>query len=360
MRLMTRFFTIAAIVIVYGCGARLPTSPASMLVPPQVPGATVTATQGQVISNLTLTSSAGPCIVVRGVSDVWIDRMHIGPCAGQGVLVSGAARIRITNSVIHTEHGGEGGVDTGDGVYIADSTDVLLQGNQFSNNESSVIATGSPRTKVVGNYSLNPIGPYPRGQHFNLANSSDGSEITDNFGEQNPRFRGPAGDRRYIEDAINIYQTSDVLIARNYLRDGDADTGCGIIAGDNNGGSPGHAITIIDNTLIRTSNCGIGVAGGSGHVVRGNRILDSNFAGGRGNVGLYVWDYRDLGTCSGITVTDNIVSNLLSDGTYGDYWDAGNCRDVHAGNNTFGTAARALLTPEGSRLPPPPIPPRPY
>jgi hypothetical protein len=357
MRQAASCYFVAA-VLVHGCsgGPTAPTPPAASSNLP-VPGKTLVATQGQVISNLTLTSNEGPCVVVQGVGDVWIDHARIGPCAGRGIVVANASRIRITNSIIRSGHGGDARVDDGDGVFVVDSTDILIQGNQFSDNESSVVAVGSRNTSIIGNYSLNPLGPYPRGQHFALANGSDQSQITDNFGEQVPRFRGAPGDRRYIEDAINVSQTSDVLIARNYLRDGDADTGCGIIAGDNYGGSPGNGITIIDNTVMRTSNCGIGVAGGANHVVTRNRVLDPNFAGGTGNVGLYVWDYRNLGTCFGITVSDNIVSNLLPDGTYGDYWDAGNCRNVTVERNVFGDAARRFLTPEPQ---PPPVPPLPY
>ena len=363
------FAVIAAAMLCIECGgsksanpqptSSSPVAPTAPATP--APGQTLTATQhGQVISNLTLTSTAGPCIVVSGLNDVWIDHVQLGPCAAQGIRVEGAARLRITNSIIHTGHGGQGQVDSGDGVYIRNSTDVIVQGNQFADNETSVETYASRNTSIIGNYSLNPLGPFPRGQHFQLTNGSDGSQITDNFGEQNPRFRGPVGDQRYIEDAINIYQTGDVTIARNYLRGGDAENGCGIIAGDSNGGIPGNGVTITDNVMVRTSNCGIGVAGGSGHVVRRNRILDTNFEGGSGNIGIYVWDYRSLGTCSNITVRDNIVSNLLPNGTFADYWDGGNCRSLDIGNNTFGNGARALLTPEGSQLPAPSIPPRSY
>jgi len=321
---------------------------------------TITARQGQTISNVTVTSTSGPCILVSGVADVWIDNVKIGPCGAQGVLIRNGARTRVTNSMIHTEHGGDTGFTGGDGIAVFSSSDVLIQGNQLSNNEDSVRIIGSPNARIVGNYSLNPLGPgYPLGNgghHFQLVSSSNGSQVTDNFAEQIPRFRGAADDHRYVEDGVNIGETGNVLVARNYIRDGDSSTGCGITAGDNSGGLPGDSVTITDNVLIRTSNCGIGIAGGSGHVVRRNRVFDSNMPGGSGNAGMYVWDYRSVGGCFGITFADNIVSNLLPDGTYKDFIDVGNCSGVSSVNNTFGSAARALLT----SLPPPPIPPIPY
>lgn len=373
MRALTWFALLAAAALYGGCAGRDEASPPTLAPSPVVPttpatpvSETVTASQGQVISNLAITTTSGPCIVVRGVGDVWIDRVQAGPCGEQGIYVLGAARVRITNSVIHTEHGDVSGFGTGNGILIQNSSDVLVQGNQVSNSSGSILAQASPRTKIIGNYSLNPLGPFPNASHFQLTTGSDHSEISDNFGEQRPRFRGAPDDRQYVEDGINTYQTSDVLIARNYLRDGDSETGCGIIAGDSFDGLPGNNITVVDNVLIRTAHCGVGVVGGTGHVVRGNRILDTNFEGDGGSSGIQVWDWRGHGTCADITVQENIVSNLLPEGYHNDYWDgsgrpdAFRCQNVDFSRNTLGTDARRLLTPEGARLPPPPIPPLKY
>jgi hypothetical protein len=82
---------------------------------------------------------------------------------------------------------------------------------------------------------------------------------------------------------------------------------------------------------------------------------------------LYVWDWQNLGTCSNITVRNNVISNLLTfqsgnlpPGSYWDYWNPGNCSNVTFTGNILGAAARDLLTPLDVKLPPPPIPPVPY
>ena len=186
MSRIARFSAVAAFVILYGCdGGIRPANPSSSSGTASLDGAGTDSYRNPgpghqqpdaQIHRRTLHCRAR-------CNRRLIDHVQIGPCAAHGIVVTGA-RIRITNNVIHTEHGGESGVDTGDGVYIGDSTDVLLQGNQFSNNESSIIAVASPNTSIIGNYSLNPIGPFPRGQHFGLTHSSDGSQITDNFGDR--------------------------------------------------------------------------------------------------------------------------------------------------------------------------------
>lgn len=374
MRGFGRFFIAATALFYVGCTASHPPNAQSSGGSPLAPtttdtlalGENLAATTGQVISNVTITTTSGPCLVVQGVTDVWIDRVTVGPCGAQGIYVIGAARVRITNSVIHTDHGDTSGFGTGTAVLIQNSTDVLVQGNQISNSASSVLAQASPKTKIIGNYSQNPLGPFPNASHFQLTTGSSQSSITDNFGEQVPRFRGAPYDGQFIEDGINIYQTGNVLIARNFIRDGDSANGCGIVIGDSFDGLPGDGVTVTDNTLIRTSHCGIGVVGGSNHILRGNKILDPNFVGDSGSSGIQVWDWRGLGTCANISVRSNIVSNLMPGGWYNDYWNGSGrptnfrCRNVDVIQNVSGANARNLLTPEASKLPTPAIPPLRY
>lgn len=318
----------------------------------------ITATAGQIIRGVKITSTSGPCITVNNVADVWIDNVELGPCAGNGVKItgSGATGIRVTNSVIHTERTGDSGV----GVWIQDASDVLVQGNQLLYNGSGVYAINASSIRVIGNYGLNPRGPFPRGQHVQF-NNVQGGEITDNFGEAKTTGVLFQPD---IEDTLNIYKSSDILVARNYMLgpapgQNPGATGCGVIIGD----SGGDRNIVEDNTLIKTGQCGVGVAGGKDSIVRRNKILDPNFSGGSGNVGIYVANYSSPLACSGHTVAENIVSNKLPSGAYNDIWfsSSSSCGTVNqTPANIKGDAARVLLTPEADKLPRPAIPPKPY
>jgi peptidoglycan/xylan/chitin deacetylase (PgdA/CDA1 family) len=313
---------------------------------PRTASGPITATDGQVITGLHITSNSGPCVTITNKANVWINDSEIGPCGSDGVFISGGSGHRITNSIIHTDHGGPGNV--GMGVFILGSaSNILVHSNQFSTNESSIYAQSSSNIRVIGNYSKNPQGPYPRGQHIQFNGITSGS-VTDNYGV------ATAGQSDQ-EDAINLYQSNSINIARNYMVGGDSTTGCGILIGDEGGTND----TVQNNTLIRTAQCGIGIAGGSGHIASGNKILDTNTVGGAGNVGLYVDNFSGS-PCSNITVTDNIVSNKLPNNSYNDYYNAGNCGAVTASGNIYGDPARTLLVPESTLLPPPSIPPCTY
>ncbi len=305
----------------------------------------INAVSGQTIRNVKITNPSGPCITLHNVTNVWIENVEVGPCAGNGVKVTGGSAIRVTNSLIHTERAGPS--DTGVGLYIANSTDVLAQGNQFERNESSVWAVESGNLRLIGNYSKNPLGPFPRGQHFQY-DKVTGGEIRNNYGV------AIAGQARQ-EDAINIYMSKGITVSGNYVTGGDSPSGCGIIT---DGTGPDNNL-IENNTLIRTAQCGVGIAAGANNIVRGNKVLDTNIPNGSGNTGIYVWNQYP-GTCAGIVVENNIISNRWPNGQYNDYWDGGNCGSVTFRGNILGAEARALLTPESTRLPPPPIPPQPY
>jgi hypothetical protein len=67
---------------------------------------------------------------------------------------------------------------------------------------------------------------------------------------------------------------------------------------------------------------------------------------GLGSVGLYIWNQTARTSCNGMIVEDNVISNRKPDGTFNDYWNSGNCGPVVESGNVFGSAARALLTPE--------------
>jgi hypothetical protein len=328
--------------------------------PDRTPRASIVAAAGQVVSGVRITSATGPCITVADVPDVVIHDVELGPCGGPGVRISGrrATRIRVTNSVIHTERSGRAGLDTGAGVYVGDgASTVLVQGNVIERSETNVFAIRARGVRVIGNYLRNPLGPFPRGTQVQFGWVT-GGEVSDNFGEVVPE-RATAGEHQ-LEDHINMYASRDIRIEGNYLRGGRSRSGCGITLGDGGRDGSGANWTARRNTLVRTGNCGIGIGGGTNAVVDGNRVLDPSLPGGQGNVGIYIWDVYGVGGCAGHTVTNNVVSNRRPEGVYADIYDARTCGPVTMGGNVTGDAARKLLTPEALQLPAPAIPPKRY
>jgi hypothetical protein len=318
-----------------------------VLAPPSVsalvesPPIVMDGQSGVTIRGLKITSQAGPCVTIRNSSSIIIDASDIGPCAGNAVEIVRSSALKVVNSVIHAEHDGTKSENSGLGVFVHSSANVFVQGNEFAYNESSVYAVNSEDVRVIGNFSLNPLGPVPRGQHVQF-NNVQGGMIAENYGLSSgdtALYTYPA----HQEDAINVWSSAFVEVRANYLVGGDSPSGCGIIADGS-----GNANSFVNNVVIRTAQCGIGIAGGTNHVITGNKILDPNISSGLGNVGIYVWNLY-TGPCSGHSVTSNIVSNLWPNGYYGDYWDGGNCGPVTLLDNTWGSAARALLTPESGQ-----------
>lgn len=153
------------------------------------------------------------------------------------------------------------------------------------------------------------------------------------------------------EDHVNMGRSGGVsgspfLIEHNRLRGGGpSGTGTGIIT---DGGD--DYIHIQDNTVDRTGQVGIGVAGGNNIIVRRNKVYGpaTTFtATNQGtNVGIYAW-VNSLGAtngCSNITIQNNRVFwaygnaavNSHPFGRLTPYWDGGNCGSINwANGNTW-------------------------
>jgi hypothetical protein len=329
----------------------LPAPSASPLV--DSPPLAIAGQTGITIRGLRISSTSGPCVrISNSSSNIVIQDSDIGPCGGNAVEIMDSSAIKVVNSSIHAEHDGTMSENSGLGVFVHSSINVLVQGNTFAYNESSVYTVNSQDIQVIGNYSVNPLGPYPRGQHVQF-NNVQGGMINENYGISSgdtALYKYPA----HQEDAINVWSSAFIEVRANYLVGGDSPSGCGVIAD-----GPGNANSLVNNVVIRTAQCGVAIAGGTNHVIAGNKVLDTNLPTGSGNIGIYVWNQYS-GPCSGHSATSNIVSNLLPNGWSNDYWDGGNCGTVNLLNNIWGSDARALLTPESEKLPPPAIPPKPY
>lgn len=130
-----------------------------------------------------------------------------------------------------------------------------------------------------------------------------------------------------VEDLINIYNSSGtgdspITIQNNkFKQGGSSKSGGGIVAGD----SGGSNILIENNVLVDPGQYGIGVAGGTNIVVRGNKIYgrQQSFT----NVGIAVWNQSKV-NCDSIEVSYNRVDLTNKTGIKNPAWNASNCGTI--------------------------------
>lgn len=278
----------------------------------------ITATTGQIIENVHVSSSNSSCITIpNGVTNVVIRNSEIGPCGNSvdhvGVLIQpGASNVTVQRNVIH---------DVASGVYAYQANHPIV---------------------IDRNYVYNIRGPFGRGQmaQFNNVTGSAQSKITCNVSDGLPGTRnGAVHTLHNIEDHINMYSSfgtssNRIEIAYNRLRGGSptSTTGSGIMTGD----SGGAWQWVHDNVIVNVANVGIGIAGGTNITAERNRVY-MNSSAIFANVGMYVWKWRDSEPlCSTHTVKDNRVFNLSTVNGQNPYWNAGNCTPVTESGNTLG------------------------
>ena len=348
------------------------------------------ANDDQTFSNYKISSSSGDCVLIQGATNVTFDNSEVGPCGtnnttslSNGIHITASRGINVYDSYIHVENLASGCCDTHDGILVESSSNINIQGNVIAYNESNVELTGGgvSSVKVIGNYLLNPRGPYPRGQNFQswgTSNNFNSSITVSNNYALSCTIGGaigiecPATGPRYLysevqEDSINFGFTNGFVIESNYVKGGHSPSGCGLIADDS--ANSGH---FLSNIIFNTGQCGIGIATGTNHLVSGNRILNLNPIDGAGNTALYLWNQYSS-SCSGIIVSNNTVSGLkfpigcnpsVQSCSFSSFWNAGNCGAVSASGNTFdnrtysaggGPAFRALnsVVPSSAPLIPP-------
>lgn len=324
------------------------------------PSPAIVAVAGQTITKVRIENVSGGCIKVLGVANVTILDVQLVNCGGHAVRGDNASNLKVLNSLLDPGRVGTA-LDTEHGVYLTNSTNVLVQGNIIKHIESGVEVKGGHTVKVVGNYIENPVGPFPRGQMTQMYPCNrDGAigtrcEVTDNYFRiepDEPDHHGGVGS----EDAVNGGSRSmHLYYARNYIRGGGAVTGCGLLV---EGGSDNALLE--DNILIETSGCGVNIAAAAFAVVRRNKALGPFYTTNAlsANLGIGNWYAQGDTRCHDNQVYENIVANLLPTGSYNDIWMKSGCGTQS--NNTKGAAALSLLTPIGTALPPPSIPPLPW
>jgi hypothetical protein len=233
--------------------------------------------------NLSVSTLTGDCIDVENSTDITIEASQIGPCGGNGISVSGGQNLRIVDSYVHPETQSGGCCDHNDSIFVERATDVTIQGNVLAYGESNIEAgQRAKQLEVIGNFLLNPRGPYPRGQNLQAWGARD-VVADDNYALSSTntnRYKYPDDQ----EDSINFGRGSSFLAKDNYITGGHSKSGCGLIADDGANNS-----SFLNNRLVDTGGCGIGIASGTEQLVRGNRIVNRMPVPGAGNTALYVW-----------------------------------------------------------------------
>jgi hypothetical protein len=252
---------------------------------------------------------------IRVKSGQHITGLHIVGDGGPAVRVEpGATGWKITGCKISAPAPTDGRPEPwrAVGIDIDGGRDFLVEDCEFDNCATSIYAALCTGIGVVRrNKSKGVRGPIPRGQFVQLNQCVGEWEIVDN-----ESFGGPG-----VEDHINVFQSAGtsknapVLIARNVLIGGSgSESGSGICVGDGPGGA---FVRIVDNRIALVNNAGIGIAGGTGHVVADNLI--------------YQWGTTRESATSACLVIRKEASDVRSTGNRGiaRSW-------VHGGNGELG------------------------
>jgi hypothetical protein len=239
----------------------------------------ISAHSGQVIEGLHVISQKGPCIIVGpDTRDVTIRNSEIGPCGTNAVndygvwILPGSSEIRVIGNVIH---------DVATGVKAAKAKHPIM---------------------IEKNFFYHVRGPFWSGQaiQFNgVAGGDRTSRITCNVSDANYG----SGPKAY-EDHISVFQSHGterhpIEITANRIRGGTSQTGGGITVGDKGG----SWIAVKRNAVVKVSNSGIGVAGGS-HILVEENTVDNRGANRQSQTHM-AYFVRALSPCMDIVVRGN-------------------------------------------------------
>lgn len=315
----------------------------------------IKAERGKVLDHLKITSNTGDCLTIQDSSDITLENSEIGPCVGSGIRISGGSNIKIYDSYIHPDAPLSSCCDKSDGIFADGTSNLTIQGNVVAYGESNIEVFNATVVRVIGNFLLNPRNTLTgsRGQNFQSWKGSRDVLVENNFALASPDtalYKFPANQ----EDSMNFGETDGVIVRNNYITGGHSRSGCGLMAdiGANN-------VHFIDNILVNTGQCGIGISDGVNQVVQGNRVMNRTPIQGGGNTAIYVWK-QYAPPCGPVTVAGNIATQLKPDGTESSFWDGGGCGPVKLSKNVWGAHAASLLSPIRERLAPPRIPPQPH
>jgi hypothetical protein len=311
---------------------------------------------GAVIEGLKITSSTGDCVLITNSINITIQDSEIGPCRGNAVKISGGDTISIFDSYIHPETLNTSGCcDHNDGILSVGTSNLAIQGNVIAYSESNVEVKAGNRVTIIGNFLLNPRGPFPRGQNVQCWTGCMNVTVEDNYALSSldtTKYLYPENQ----EDSINFGFTDGIIARNNYITGGHSSSGCGLIAD-----KAANSAQFLSNRLLDTGQCGIGISDGTNQLVDGNKVLNRTPVVGAGNQAIYVWQPPNkVGyACGPVTVSNNISTEYKPNGNQSGFWKGSGCNPLTPTNNVFGQPADILLTSAGQVLVPPAIPPQP-
>jgi hypothetical protein len=351
------------------------------------------ANNGQTFTNYRISTTSGDCVDMNGVSNVTFENSDIGPCAGRGVYINGGSGNNVYDSYIHVETTAGACCDGHDGVFVNGSNSDTIQGNVVAYGETNIQTFNANNTVITGNFLLNPQGPFPRGEQIqtgvgttvtitnNLLVSTPDSNLGPAIGTSSsaPILYGQDNTSNRPSDNLSIYVTQNADVENNYITGGlDAKTpnsggaqdaaGCGLIADGSSSLAPNNA-RFINNILVNTGECAIGIATGTNQTVTGNKSISLNPNTG-GNTADYVWNQYSP-ACGPVLLKGNIGTLIRSNGYASGYWNGGGCAAVTCDGtnpnidscNTFdygsGRTAYNALIADPAITTPPLIPPMP-
>jgi len=334
--------------------------PASQLSPPIV----ISGQNGTVIENLTITSTSGDCVTIINSTNITIQNSEIGPCAGNGIRISGGGGINIFDSYIHPETQSLQCCDNNDGIFAKNVQTLLVQGNVIAYSESNIEVQGSSDVTATGNLLLNPrgaVGTTVRGDNFQCAGYNNAGTIVacSNVTVENNYTLSSTDTTAYlypedVQDSINFYNTNTILAQGNYITGGHSSSGCAL-----NADTGANSADFEQNIVVDTGQCGVAIHDGTNQIMNANKVIITNPVPGAGNTAMVVDQGKNTLPCGPVQVSNNIAALIQTNGTATGFHQGPGCTPVTLTNNTFGAAAVTSLTPSSTVLLPPLIPPQP-
>ncbi|MFC3834445.1 NPCBM/NEW2 domain-containing protein [Deinococcus rufus] len=338
---------------VLGCTATSTGTPAPGPAPTPVPGSggnvsykgpLVITKGGTYTGNYRSTDPKVPAISIKTSEPVIIENANV---KGPGNLISGfRMQLTVRNTRGYGVNPNISGRPTGRFINSEDTLNLSITNNYLEGTGGiyvrNFIGKGSSgqTIKILRNSAKNIDGRLSNGSggyqnafrryqfvQFNVVRNLVNAEIAWNQVINEPG-------KSALEENINMYQSSGTSGSRVKIHDNliwgayhpspattSGYAGGGILLGDGNGRSKstvGGYFDVYGNTIISTSNQGIGISGGHNHKVYNNRIVSSGLLpDGRKiasqNVGIYVWDMygsKAGGNWHNNTVFDNKIAWL--------------------------------------------------
>ena len=197
---------------------------------------TLSGQSGVTIQNLHITNPNGDCVTITNSTNITIKQSEIGPCKGNGVVVSGGDTVSVVDNYIHPEGTLTGCCDVTDGIFTNGTHNLTIQGNVIAYGEANIEANGQTNLKVIGNFLLNPRGGGDsRGQNVQVWANNTTTLVQNNYAlasTDTAKYKFA----EVQEDSINFGAspggpfTTGVIAQNNYITGGHSNSGCGIIA----------------------------------------------------------------------------------------------------------------------------------